>query len=69
MMKEAVLKLMHDFVQCPKQARDYDDFLQGKIELARAQIANGQTATHEAVQARFAARRAGVLSNTGQIGF
>ena len=69
MPKEAVLKLMHDFVQCPKHALDYDVFLQGKVELARGQIANGQTATHEAVQARFAARRARVLSRTGQIGF
>ncbi len=61
-------ELMRDFVQRQKQARDYDDFLRDKVELARAQIANGQTATHEEVQARFAAKRAEVLNQAGKTG-
>lgn len=61
-------ELMRDFVQRQKQARDYDDFLRDKVALARAQIANGQTAAHEEVQARFAAKRANLLRKTGQTG-
>ena len=61
-------ELMRDFVQRQKQARQYEDFLRGKVDLAREQIVNGQYASNEEVEARFAALRAEVLNNTGNKG-
>ena len=61
-------ELMRDFVQRQKQAREYEDFLRGKVDVAREQIANGQYASNEEVEARFAALRAEVLNNTGKGG-
>ena len=55
---------MRDFVQPQQQARAYEDFLRGKVDLAREQIANGQHASNEEVEARFAALRAEVMNNT-----
>ncbi|MBP6808618.1 MAG: antitoxin of toxin-antitoxin stability system [Chromatiaceae bacterium] len=57
-------ELMRDFVQRQKQAREYEDFLRGKVDLAREQIASGQHASNEEVEARFAALRAEVMNNT-----
>ncbi len=59
---------MRDFVQRQKQAREYEDFLRGKVDLAREQIVNGQYASNEEVEARFAALRAEMLNNTGNKG-
>ena len=61
-------ELMRDFVQRQKQAREYEDFLRGKVDLAREQIAKGQYASNEEVEARFATLRAEVLNNTGNKG-
>lgn len=61
-------ELMRDFVQRQKQAREYEDFLRDKVDLAREQIANGQHASNQEVEARFAALRAEVLKNTGNRG-
>ncbi|MGB7550943.1 MAG: antitoxin of toxin-antitoxin stability system [Chromatiaceae bacterium] len=61
-------ELMRDFVQRQKQAREYEDFVRGKVDLAREQIVNGQYASNEEVEARFAALRAEVLNNTGNKG-
>ena len=61
-------ELMRDFVQRQKQAREYEDFVRGKVDLAREQIVNGQYASNEEVEARFAALRAEVLNNTGTKG-
>lgn len=61
-------ELMRDFVQRQKQAREYEDFVRGKVDLAREQIVNGQYASNEEVEANFAALRAEVLNNTGNKG-
>ena len=61
-------ELMRDFVQRQKQARQYEDFLRGKVDLAREQIVNGQYASNEEVEARFAALHAEVLNNNGNKG-
>lgn len=61
-------ELMRDSVQRQKQAREYEDFLRGKVHVAREQIANGQHSSNEEVEAHFAALRAEVLNNTGKGG-
>ncbi len=42
--------------------------MRGKVDLAREQIVNGQYASNEEVEARFAALRTEVLNNTGNKG-
>ena len=57
-------ELMREFVQRQRQARDYDAFLQQKVEVARASMAEGRGQSNEEVEATFAARRAAVTSRT-----
>lgn len=63
MSKESVAKTMSqsqllDLIQRQKDARECEAFLQDKVDHARCQIAAGQYASAEEVEARFAARRA-----------
>jgi len=63
MSKESVSKTMSqslllDLIQRQKDARECEAFLQEKVDHARGQIALGQYASAEEVEARFAARRA-----------
>jgi hypothetical protein len=53
---------MREFVQRQRQAREYDEFLRGKVADAREQIRAGEYASAEEVEARFAARRAQLLA-------
>jgi hypothetical protein len=52
---------MREFVQGQRAAREYDEFLRGKVEAARASIRAGRGRSNEKVEAEFAARRAGAL--------
>lgn len=54
-------ELMRDFVQRQRESRAYDDFLRGKVELARQSVAVGRGRSNEEVEAEFAARRANLL--------
>ena len=51
-------ELMRDFVQRQREAKEYDDFLQRKVDAGRRSMLAGQGAANEAVEAEFAARRA-----------
>ena len=53
-------ELMRDFVKQQRQARDYDAFLEKKVEAARASLQAGKGLGNEEVEANFAARRAAV---------
>jgi predicted transcriptional regulator len=55
---QVVRELMREFIERQRQAREYDAFLRAKVDTARAQIASGQVASSDDVEARFAARRA-----------
>lgn len=61
-------ELMRDFVQRQRQARDYDQFLQGKVADARDQVRAGDFSGAIDVEARFAARRAKLLADAGNGG-
>ena len=54
---QVVRELMREFIQRQHQARQYDEFLQHKVEVARASMHAGRGRTHDQVEARFAARR------------
>lgn len=51
-------ELMRDFVKQQRQARDYDAFLEKKVEAARNSLQAGKGLGNEEVEAFFAARRA-----------
>jgi predicted transcriptional regulator len=59
---QIVRELMREFVQRQRQAREYDDFLRGKVADAREQIHAGEYASADEVEARVAARRAQLLA-------
>ena len=54
--------LMREFVQRQQQARDYDSYLQEKVDAARASLRAGLGHSDEEVDALFAARRAGGIT-------
>lgn len=55
---QIVRELMREFVQRQRQAREYDAFLQHKVDAARTSMRAGQGRSSEEVEAKFAARRA-----------
>ncbi len=61
-------ELMREFVQRQRQAREYEEFLRGKVANAREQIRSGEYASADDVEARFAAKRAQLLAKTGSAG-
>lgn len=58
---QVLRELMREFVQRQRQAREYDDFLRSKVEMARASMHAGEGLSNEEVEAEFAARRARVV--------
>ncbi|MFJ7312790.1 CopG family ribbon-helix-helix protein [Pseudomonas sp. NPDC098747] len=50
-------EMMREFVQAQQEAREYEVFLQRKVDLARAAMAAGEGMSNEEVEAQFAARR------------
>lgn len=56
-------ELMRDFVKRQRESRAYDDFMRGKVELARQSVAAGRGRSNKEVEAEFAARRAQVLGD------
>ena len=54
---QVVRELMREFIQHQRQAREYDEFLQRKVDAARASLRAGDGRPNEDIEARFAARR------------
>ncbi|WP_407354542.1 antitoxin of toxin-antitoxin stability system [Luteimonas sp. R10] len=55
---QVVRELMREFVQRQRQMREYDEFLQHKVEAARTSMHAGRGRSNDKVEAKFAARRA-----------
>ena len=55
---QIVRELMREFVVRQREAREYDEFLRKKIDVARASMRAGQGQSNDEVEAAFAARRA-----------
>lgn len=62
---QVVRELMHEFIERQRQTRESDEFLRGKVDTARAQIASGQFDSDANVEARFAAQRATLRAKVG----
>ena len=55
-------ELMREFVQRQREAREYDEFLHRKVDVARASMHAGLGRSNDEVEAVFAARRANTAS-------
>ncbi len=60
---QVLRELMREYVQHQREAREYDEFLHRKVEIARSSMRAGQGRSNDEVEADFATRRASV---TGQ---
>ena len=59
---QVLRELMREFVERQREKREYDTFLQHKVEAARASIHADRGAANDAVEADFAARRSAASS-------
>lgn len=57
---QVLRELMREFVQRQRATREYDEFLNSKVEAARVSLRAGRGRSNEEVEARFAKRRASV---------
>jgi predicted transcriptional regulator len=55
---QIVREMMRQFVQKQRESREYEAFLQHKVDTARASMNAGEGLTHDEVEAEFGARRA-----------
>ena len=58
---QVVRELMRDFVRRQRQAREYDEFLRRKVDVARLSMHASRGQSNDEVEAKFAARRAKAL--------
>ncbi|SEC66749.1 hypothetical protein SAMN05216205_2930 [Pseudomonas mohnii] len=54
---QIVREMMRQFVQTQRESREYEAFLQRKVDIARTSMHSGNGLTNEEVEAEFAARR------------
>lgn len=59
---QVVRELMREFVQRQSQAKEYDEFLRRKVEVARLSMGAGLGRSNDELEAEFAARRANAAS-------
>lgn len=58
---QVIRELMREFIQRQREAREYDEFLHGKVEAGRVSMRAGRGRSNDEVEAAFAARRAQVV--------
>lgn len=57
---QIVREMMRQYVQTQRDSREYEAFLQRKVDSARVSMRAGEGLTNDEVEAQFAARRAQV---------
>jgi predicted transcriptional regulator len=57
---QIVREMMRQYVQTQRESREYEAFLQRKVDSARVSMQVGEGLTNDEVEAQFAARRAQV---------
>lgn len=62
---QVMRELMRGYIEQRRQAREYDDYLQRKVEAGRASMRAGLGRSNDEVEAAFAARRKQVAA--GQV--
>lgn len=58
---QVVRELMRDYIERRRQEREYDAFLQAKVERARQDVRAGRGRPNDEVEAEFAAKRVELL--------
>lgn len=58
---QVLRELMREFVQRQREAREYDEFLRHKVDVARSSMRADLGQSNDEVEAEFAARRASTL--------
>jgi predicted transcriptional regulator len=58
---QIVREMMRQFVQTQRESREYEAFLQRKVDSARVSMRAGEGLTNDEVEAQFAARREQVI--------
>lgn len=58
---QIVREFMREFIDRQREARDYDEFLRRKVDIARESVRAGRGRANDEVEADFAARRANLL--------
>lgn len=58
---QVVREMMREFIQRQREAREYEAFLQRKVDDARASIQAGEGIPNDEIEAEFAALRAQAL--------
>jgi hypothetical protein len=61
---QVLRELMREFVRRQREAREYDEFLNRKVEIARSSVRTGSGRSNDEVEAEFAARRANATNRT-----
>ena len=59
---QVLRELMREFVQRQRELREYDTFLQSKVDTARSSMNKGIGRSNEEVEVEFASRRISALS-------
>jgi hypothetical protein len=54
---QVLRELMREFVRRQREAREYDEFLNRKVEIARSSVRAGSGRSNDEIEAEFAARR------------
>lgn len=54
---QVIRELMRDFIQHQRQSREYDEFVERKVEIARTSLRAGRGLSNDEVEAEFAERR------------
>lgn len=57
---QVLRELMREFIKRQHEAREYDEFLSRKVEVARQSMRSGMGRSNDDVEAEFAARRANI---------
>jgi len=57
---QVVRELMREYVQRQRQAREYDEFLHRKVDVARTSMRAGKGKSNDAIEGEFALRRKAV---------
>jgi predicted transcriptional regulator len=65
---QVIRELMREFIGRQREAREYDEYLSRKVEVARAQRDSGLHYSNEEVEAEFSARRAELLHEAKEAG-
>jgi hypothetical protein len=61
---QVLRELMREFIRRQREAREYDEFLNRKVEIARSSMRTGSGRSNDEVEAEFAARRGYATNRT-----